>query len=101
MLIQANIFAKLIVFKRSRSPISPLTLPARVDAELGVKFLVSLRFADGLHVNRVLVHQIQSAVSRHRRLKKNQATSTDSDKGEPAGLRLKWTRHLATVNTEK
>lgn len=50
-----------------RSQISCLTLPVRVDAELGVQFLVSLRLPDRLHVDRVLMDQIQPAVPRHAR----------------------------------
>lgn len=49
------------------SSISQLTLPARVDAELGVKLLELLRFPDGLHVDGVLMNQIQAAGSCHRR----------------------------------
>lgn len=52
---------------KEKNEISCLTLPVRVDAELCVQFLVSLRLPDRLHVDRVLMDQIQPAVRSHAR----------------------------------
>lgn len=63
-----------------------LGFPVRIDAELGVQFLVFLLFPDRLHVNCVLMHQIYFLLFCHI------VHLTDNDTGSWESM-----RRLATV----
>lgn len=92
---------------RTDSLMRVLTFLVRIDAELCVQFLVSLRFSDRLNVNSVLTNQIHSLASCHVKKARNKKKKTQLALIRRAGeinrpsmmWRNVWFRYLASVNT--